>query len=196
MVIEKSINDSGLFDITIMNSNKILSICLSGADHNLSCQYESFEKISEISFEILEEQDELYSIFEKLYNSIVTGNLLNGDLNDPNTIANIESQKSYSWFKDIVGTDGITIISDATPITCPNTLKIRREPGKIELIFIQEDGRDKGYPKNPYSINIHVRQSGSKLYDFCLPFKTLYNDLQNITDTKDIKKLRKSESCK
>ena len=196
MVVEKSINDSGLYDLTISDSNKILSIFLSGADHTISCRYDNFEKISEISFEISEEEEELYPIFEKLYNCIVSGNLLNGDLNDPNTIAFAESQRSYSWFNDIVSNDGITVISDATPVTCPNTLKIRKEAGKIELVFMQEDGRNKGYPKNPYSINIHIRQQGSKLYDFCLPFKTLYNDLQNITDTKDIKKLRKSESCK
>lgn len=196
MVIEKSINDLGMFDIAIKDSNKILSISLSGADHNLSCRYENFEKISEISFEILEEQEELYSIFAKLYNSIVSGNLLNGDLNNPQTIARIITEQSYSWFRDIVDNDGITIISDATPATCPNTLKIRREQGKIVLLFFQEDGKDKGYPKSPFSINIHIRQQGSKLYDFCIPFKTLYNDLQNITATKDIMRLSLTENNK
>lgn len=192
MVIEKHMNDFEMFDIAIKDSNKTLTISLSGADHNFSCRYDNLEKISEISFEILETEQELYPIFEKLYTSIVSGNLLNGSLSDPSTIEMIESEQSCSWYRDIVGDDGITVISDATPVTCPNTLKIRRESGKIELLFLQEDGRDKGCPKNPYSINIHIRQSGSKLYDFCIPFKTLYNDLQNIIPTKDVKELKRT----
>lgn len=196
MVVEKHKNDYGMFDIVIKESNKVLTISLCGEDHNFSCRYDTLERISEISFEISEAEGELYPIFEKLYSSIVSGNLFNGSLNDPSTITRIETEQSYTWYRDIVGENGITVISDATPVTCPNTLQIRKEQGKIELLFLQEDGRDKGYPKNPYSINIHIRQSGSKLYDFCFPFKTLYNDLQNITPKKDVKELKRSTENK
>ena len=199
MIVEKRYNDYGLFDIIMKDSNKVLSVSLSGDDHNISCNYDSFEKISEISFDILNEEDELYPIFEKLYNNIVSGNILNGNLNDPDTLAYMEHQRNYSWYSDIVDNDGITIISDATPVTCPNILKIKKELDRIKLVFTQEDGKKKGVPKNPFSINIHVRQSGSKLYDFCIPFKTLYKDLQNVTEKKDIKNVKKfkiSKGCK
>ena len=151
MVVEKRYNDCGLFDVTMKDSNKVLSVSLSG------------------------------------------------DLNNPDILASMTSQRNYSWYNDIVDSDGITVISDATPVTCPNILKIKKELGRIKLVFTQEDGKEIGVPKNPYCIRIHVRQSGSKLYDFCIPFKTLYKDLQNVTetkDTKDIKELKMSKSCK
>ena len=141
MIVEKRYNDYGLFDIIMKDSNKVLSVSLSGDDHNISCDYDSFEKISEISFDILNEEDELYPIFEKLYNNIVSGNILNGNLNDPDTLAYMEHQRNYSWYSDIVDNDGITIISDATPVTCPNILKIKKELDRIKLVFTQEDGK-------------------------------------------------------
>ncbi len=198
MVVEKYYNDYGLFDIIIKDTDKVLSVSLRGDDHDISCNYDSFEKISEISFDILKEEEELYPIFEKLYNNIVSGNLLNGDLNDSNTLAYMESQRNYSWYSDIVDNDGITIISDATPVTCPNILKIIKELDRIKLVFTQEDGKKIGIPKNPFRINIHVRQSGSKLYDFCIPFKNLYKDLQNVTEKNinDVNKLKILKSCK
>ena len=186
MIVEKHYNDYGLFDIIMKDSNKVLSVSLSGDDYNISCNYNSFEKISEISFDIFREEEELYPIFEKLYNNIISGNLLNGNLTDSNTLTYMKSQRNYSWYSDIVNDDGITIMSDATPVTCPNILKIKKELDRIKLLFTQEDGKKIGIFKNPFSINIHVRQSGSKLYDFCIPFKTLYKDLQNVTEKKGI----------
>ena len=49
MIVEKHYNDYGLFDIIMKDSNKVLSVSLSGDDYNISCNYNSFEKISEIS---------------------------------------------------------------------------------------------------------------------------------------------------
>ena len=186
MVIEKQINDYGSFDITIKDSEKVLTIFLGGDDPNISCRYEQYKRISEISFDILESESEIYPIFEKLYDNIVSGNVLNGNSSNKTTIEMMESQRSHSWYKDIVSSDTITIISDAYPIKCPNVLKIKKTEGKIELEFTKEDGREMGQYKSPNNITINIRQSGSRIYDFCIPFKTLYSDLQNITETKQL----------
>ena len=73
MLIRKKANDYNTFDIDLVNDGKILSIYQSGSDPNLSCRFEDYRSISNITFDIPWEQEELYSIFERLYIDIING---------------------------------------------------------------------------------------------------------------------------
>lgn len=184
MEIKKHVNDYGSFDITLSDSDKVLSIFLGGDDVNISCRFVDYKKITEIKFNIPEEESEIYSIFEKLYTNIINGNVLGENEEDDLTKRKMEIQRNYSWYSEIVKNGLVTIISDAYPINCPDVLRISKRDGRIVLWFIQENSKEFRQPKNPYCININVRQSGSRLYDFCFPFRTLFRDLQHVDDPK------------
>ena len=81
MIIKERTNDYGTLDIDLINDKKVLSIYQGGSDINLSCKYDDYHSISNISFDIPEEDEELYSIFDKLYTDIVNGNVLGEDVN-------------------------------------------------------------------------------------------------------------------
>ncbi len=76
MVIRKIPNDYNSFNIDLINDGKVLSIYRTGSDVNFSCKYGDYRRISQIMFSISSNQEELYGIFNKLYESIVTGNVL------------------------------------------------------------------------------------------------------------------------
>ncbi len=196
MEIEKYNNSYGMYDVSITAEGKILSVTLGGDDVNLSCRFVDFQKIEDISFDVLEEYGEVYSLFERLYMNIVSGNVLGMDEERESTKRSMEQMRSYSWYKEIVN-DGVVIIySDAYPVECPNILRIRRWPGKIELSFEQRQNENNRLPKNPFCINVNVRQDGSKSHEFCYPFKDLYKRLQNVSCEKDEKNVEKRFTIK
>ncbi len=191
MKIEKYSNSYGMFDVSITAEGKILSVSLGGDDVNLSCRFVDFRKITDISFNILEEYGELYSLFERLYMNIVSGNVLGMDERNESVKRSMEQMRSYSWYKEIVNDGVVTIYCDAYPVECPNILRIRKCAGKIELSFEQRQNENNRLPKNPFCINVNVRQDGSKLHDFCYPFKDLYRGLQSVSCEKEKKDVEK-----
>ena len=58
MIIKKRPNDYDTFDIDLINDEKVLSIYQGGSDPNLSCKYEDYRGISNISFDIPKEDEE------------------------------------------------------------------------------------------------------------------------------------------
>ena len=169
MKIEKISNDYGSFDINMFDYDKVLLIYQVGQDITVSCFKENYEKISNIDFDISKDDSELFSVFNNLYEGIIQKNLefLN---------------KGYSIsYGNIVEDNRIKILSDAYPLTCPNTLEISRTDDNIHLHFDKADGKKYGQIKLPYDVPIHIRMSGSKIGDFSILFKNLFDSLQNIS---------------
>lgn len=178
MLIKKRFNDYSTVDIDLINDGKVLSIYQGGSDLNLSCRYEDYSDVSKITFDISKEQEELYSIFDKLYTDIIDGNILGEDMSVKTVQISSELEKCTSWYDSIVQDAVITIMCDAYPIDCPNILRIKKEQYKIILEFDKCIG--KFSIKAPYCISINIRQSGSRIYEFCIPFNTMFKQLQNI----------------
>ncbi len=178
MIIKKTLNDYNTFDIDLIKDNKILSIYQSGDDINFSCKFDNNSKISNIDFSISNE-DNIYYIFNKLYENIINGNVLDENINLNEVKKRIEFQKNMSYYNSLVKDNIITILSDAYPISSPNILKINKNDNEIILSFYKIGNE---YPKSPYYIPINIRQSGSRIYEFCIPFKTVFDELQNIED--------------
>ncbi len=158
MEVKKTINEYNSFDSDLISDNKILSIYQTGDDINLSCKFNDYSKISTIDFCISKDQEILYYIFNKLYENIVSGNILDENICSNKVQERINIQKNMSYYKSIVKNDVITILSDEYPIYCPNILKINKTKENIILSFNKEDGK---VPKIPYLISINIRMSGS-----------------------------------
>lgn len=186
MLIRKKANDYNTFDIDLINDGKILSIYQGGSDPNLSCRFEDYRSISNITFDIPREQEELYSIFEKLYIDIINGNVLGEDTSIQSVQESMKLQKSMTWYQTINQNGVITVMCDAYPLKCPNALRITRLETGIILEF--DKSQDLYVPKPSYSISINIRQSGSRIYEFCIPFNTMFKQLQGLEESKDIVK--------
>ena len=182
MVVKKNHNEYNSFDFDLIQNEKILSIYQTGDDINISCKYEDYRKISNISFNVDSNQGELYSIFNKFYTDIINGNVLGEDETLQKVQEKIQHEKCTSWYQSLVQNGAITMLCDAYPIKYPNILKITKKEDEIILTFDKIDG---GLPKTPYCISINIRQSGSRIYEFCIPFKTLFKQLQNIDIEKE-----------
>lgn len=182
MEVKKTCNEYNSFDIDLIQDEKILSIYQTGFDINLSCKYEDYRKISSISFKIDSNQGEVYSVFDKFYIDIINGNILGENENLPSVQEKMQYEKGTSWYKYLVQNGVITMFCDAYSIKCPNVLRITKKDDGIILVFDKFDGE---FPKAPYCITINIRQSGSRIYEFCIPFKTLFKQLQTVEDKKD-----------
>lgn len=181
MIVNKKANEYGSSDFYFINYGVSVSIMQTGDDHTLIARYQNLAPIDKLNFIITESDNfEVYKLFCKLYERITSGNVMDWDLNRPDTLEKMETERSTSWYKKTVQDGVISIMSDAYPVRCPNTLTIRREPGAIILGFDKVDGRDFGEYKSKYDITINVRQSGSRIYDLAFPFRKLFQELQSM----------------
>ncbi len=179
MNITKTKNEYDTFNIKLEDENKVLSINQVGQDLNIACKYNDYRKLSDISFSISIENEELYFPFNKLYSNIVDGNILGEDISLDRVKQTSNLEKNTNLYQKIVQNEVITILSDTTPIDYPNILRIIKEEDKIILKFEKVEAH---FRKIPFYIPIDIRTSGSRLYDFSIPFKTLFKELQNLKD--------------
>ena len=170
---KKTSNEYNSFDIDLIQDEKVLSIYQTGADINLSCKYEDYRKISNISFNIASNQGKVYSVFDKFYTDIINGNVLGENENLPIVQEKMQDEKSTSWYKSLVQNSVITMLCDAYPINCPNVLKISKKDDEKILTFDKFDGE---LPKAPYCITINIRQSGSRYMIFVFHFTLFSNN--------------------
>lgn len=175
MIIKKRVNEYGSFDIEITSENKTMSMFQMGQDHAITCGFKDYRPTTEISFVIGTEEPEVFEAFSKLYESITRGYPL-GCPSDEETDIN-DSLVNTNLYRGTVQDGVISIMSDNTPTYSPNILKISKLDNSITLFFHAEDGRKMHVPKNPFRVEIGIRQSGSRLYEFAIPFKTLFKDL-------------------
>ena len=188
MIIKKNRNDYDSYNIEIIDENKILVIQQSGDDNTLYVRYQDYSRVSEMDFVIPESENELYPLFENLYERIVSGNVMGWDVSHPATQERMATETSTMWYKDTVKDGVITIMCDAYPVSCPNILTIKKVEDAIVLGFQKVENEQREY-KSKFSISINVRQSGSRIYDLAQPFKLLFGELQliNIPDVKEKK---------
>ena len=190
MNIKKIINDYNTFDIQLMDGDKVLSIYKRGDDPNISCRYKDFRIIDNISFKIPKENEQLYLIFNNLYMNIINGNVYGENINPKRVRERMNLEKAMPYYKEIVQNNTIVVMCDAYPISCPNILRIKKDDNKILLEF-EKIIDDYNY-KVPFSIAINIRQSGSRIHEFCIPFNNLFKQLQFIEDKEYVKKLSKN----
>lgn len=178
MYIKKSINDNGNYDISIEEDNKLLKIYRSGNDTSLSCRYNNFKNFIVISFVIKKEHTYLFSIFENLYRNLI-------DLNDSTDKEEKEFWKNYTpWMNEIVSPNGITIWDEPIILTS-NVLRIQKKEDKIILYFINYNKeKERRKEKENKSISIHIINGHSRLKKFALPFHNLFEELQDLPNTR------------
>lgn len=185
MIINKNKNDYDSYNIEIIDEDKVLVIQQAGDDNTLYVRYKDFSRVSEMDFVIPDSEEELYPLFESLYERIVSGNVMGWDVNRADTQERMALETSTTWYKKTVQNGVITIMSDAYSISLPNILTIKKVDGAIVLGFKKIENEERQY-KSKFSISINVRQSGSKIYDLAFPFKLLFEELQLI-QVEDIK---------
>lgn len=185
MKIEKTENFYGTYDIRLVQDGKILDIIQTGDDIQLLCRNQNWDVISNTQFDITNENEEVYQKFNQLYENIIDGNVCNLDRKDSSTIRSMEMMKCSSWYEEFVKDGVITVLSDSYPVVCPNIVKIKRYDNMIQLYFEQVDGKEYGQLKYPFMIPVDIRQSGSRLYEFAYPFRTLLKELQSIKGEKE-----------
>lgn len=172
MKINRTINEHNEYDFDFTNDNKVLVIYQDedGEDLYLACRYIDYRRVSNITFEI-HEQDELYPIIDKLYESIIE-----------------EAENDKIMYKNIVKKGVITIYCDMQTLEYPNILKIFKEKDKIKLEFNKVEG--KGVFKPAFTIFISSRKNNSRIPSISSKLHTMYEELQNIEIKKEKTRIR------
>lgn len=178
MTIDRTPNEYGTYDFEFSKDGKVLSIYENEDSIFLECRYRSYRPINNISFSIVEDDGELYQIFDTLYTNIVEGNLYKNCNTLNNTDENSKSIKDSSLYKKIVKSGTIKINCDAQSVEYPNILKISKLNNNINLQFDKIIG-PKSF-KQGHAVSINIEMYDSKLLDFSIPFIKLFEDLQNI----------------
>lgn len=185
MKINKVNNEYDAFDFDFTKDGKMLSIDKDDSNLYITCKYLNYKETTNITFTISKD-DEIHSVFNKLYTNITGGNIFD-DLNDSEKSKTI--LKNESVYKKIVKDNVITIHCDAYPLEYPNILKIKKENENIILDFKKVNKEN--LFKCSYTISINIKMKDSRLLDFCIPFNTMYNDLQRIENSKEKTLVRK-----
>jgi len=175
MKIKKIRNDEGTYDISLIQENSTLTISQQGMDYTLECKCNTYKMISKIDFKVTKDMEEIYEAFNKLYETIINCNL---PVQTPN----------LRLYQEIVQENVITVNCDAHSINTPNILRISKlTDGTIHLNFEKIPSLEF---KIPDRIRIHMRQAGSRIYEFAFPFKTLFLDLQDVKEINNEKILK------
>lgn len=177
MIIKTHENKYDSYGIELINDNKILSVIKTGNSIRISCQKEDYSKIDNIEFDIYEDDQELYMIFDKLYTNFISDNTIG--YNDDNSYIH----------KQIVEDNKVKVMSDIYPTVCPNTLEISKDEEKISLNFEKVNGLKYGHIKMPHDIPIHIRILNSRISDFSILFDVMFKELQGI-EKKDFVRTR------
>lgn len=169
MKINKYENEYDSYDIEIINNDKVLKIFRQGESITIDINKENYSKISNINFDINEEDGYLYMIFDKLYTNIMYSNVRYSS----------SSEDLYNLVHDeIVNDNKVIINSDSYPLVCPNTLEISKNDNNIFLNFNKVDGLKYNQFKMPHDIPIHIRMSGSRIREFSILFDVMFRELQ------------------
>ena len=184
MKIEKMKNSMDCYNFCLINGNKELKIIfLSNLD--LYMIISNGEKISpdkcyDIDFDITKEDKEIFSIFDSIYNEIVSCNIfvdkkLNyKNLKDSNEYKHlVDNNLNIKWISD----NGIDELEDSLTIS-------RLEDKGYRLIFHRNNSHlDCGFKSN-INISIRFSNSGSRYRPFNIPFMKMYHKLLQIDPNK------------
>ena len=175
MTIEKTINEFYTYNIKLIDQEKELLIYFAG-NGDLYMSITNGERLEEYAndyrfVDITKEDEELYQIFDNLYNSIKTKS--NGEDNNI-----ISKNETISWISD----EGKEEVEDS--------LNIFKYEDYYKLLFFRNNLHGE-YPvrrKNSRKIDIRFSTSGSRYKDFVSYFIRMYDELQKIEKKKVYKK--------
>ena len=182
--IRKIEHDRGI-DYKIISNEQELNIMFNG-DGDLYFSINRIDRLDEpkiVNFEITEEDNDLYNLFDILYNRVITCDIykLNEfDLEFRKSEELEEKQIMYDeWNQELREYPPYNIIQngiiswrhDEQLFEEANILNIYKEENKYRLEFISND-------EDPQYIEIRFRNSGSRYQPFNRVFMDLYNSLQ------------------
>jgi len=182
MKIEKIPNWDNTYDIKLTKDGKTLTILFSRV-LDLYMIMEDGKRIPSrtskiIDFDINTSDNEVYKIFDKLYNDVIEGNIFerkakNGFI-DSSLICGynllVDENKNITWVSD----DGMFEEEDR--------MQISKLYDSYCLTFIRNDKLlDSGF-KSPTGIYVRLRTSGSRYDYFYIPFMRMYQTLQKVDE--------------
>lgn len=182
MKIEKIPNWDNTYDIKLTKDGKTLTILFSRV-LDLYMIMEDGKRIPSrtskiIDFDINTSDNEVYKIFDKLYNDVIEGNIFerkakNGFI-DSSLICGynllVDENKNITWVSD----DGMFEEEDR--------MQISKLYDSYCLTFIRNDKPlDSGF-KSPTGIYVRLRTSGSRYDYFYIPFMRMYQTLQKVDE--------------
>ena len=182
MKIEKIPNWDNTYDIKLTKDGKTLTILFSRV-LDLYMIMEDGKRIPSrtskiIDFDVNTSDNEVYKIFDKLYNDVIEGNIFerkakNGFI-DSSLICGynllVDENKNITWVSD----DGMFEEEDR--------MQISKLYDSYCLTFIRNDKPlDSGF-KSPTGIYVRLRTSGSRYDYFYIPFMRMYQTLQKVDE--------------
>ena len=182
MKIEKIPNWDNTYDIKLTKNGKTLTILFSRV-LDLYMIMEDGKRIPSrtskiIDFDVNTSDNEVYKIFDKLYNDVIEGNIFerkakNGFI-DSSLICGynllVDENKNITWVSD----DGMFEEEDR--------MQISKLYDSYCLTFIRNDKPlDSGF-KSPTGIYVRLRTSGSRYDYFYIPFMRMYQTLQKVDE--------------
>ncbi len=191
MYIRKTKNEYGAFDVAMEEDSKILKIYQSELGLHFSCRFNNFQQFSIINFVIHEKHKDIYPVFSKLYDSLMK--LKEHKERIATLLPKMEREALAVATLPIINEKGITIMSDAHPFHSPFVLSIQKRDNRIVLYFInekkekefaQQDKKASQEEKKGEGIMVQINQKDSKLGDFAIPFRILFDSLQEVPNTK------------
>lgn len=189
--VNKYNNEFGNQIELVFPNNRKLNINFCGnLDLYLSPSYNSFDEL-EVSFDITEDDYDLYQIFNKLYSSIVTYKPYGDDKVDI-IFKEYEKYNEYPLVKNNI----IYFYSDDDPEDIASLLTISKEEDIIH-IKIKKGMHMEGI----ISTAIRIRTNGSRYNSFFIPFMNMYKEINEtdfsyhqITINEYVKKLNKTKN--
>ena len=141
----------------------------------LRCNRNIGEENIELYFDITKENNYIYSLFDSLYNDIITGNIF-----DEYSSNRFDYTKTEEYRRLVDCNNNITWISDDGPQELEDRVIISKlNSDTYRLLFIRNDKEmDFGF-KSPFGIVVRFRNSGSMYDPFNCIFMKLYNKLQD-----------------
>lgn len=182
MEIKKYKNEMDSYDFELIEGNKTLRISFGGTlDLYMSLgdgrKFDDTKNVS-VSFDITKGDYEIYSLFDNLYNDVITGNIY-GDNKRKLSDDDYLLMEAYNLLVD--NDKNINWISDNSEPEIEDRLRIsKKDDDTYTLTFYRNDKpMDFGF-KSSTCISVRFRNSGSKYVPFNCIFMRLYNHLQDV----------------
>lgn len=199
MEIKKVENNMNCFDIWVKEDNKELKI-MYGRNLDLYMIMSNGRLIpdnenTKISIDITKENPQLYDNFDKLYNSIISGNVFEDKKGDFSYYL-----ESYEYQKLVDENKNITWISDNGIAEYEDRFTISKHgDDAYRLTFFRNDKTQEFGFKDHTGISVRISTSGSRYNHFYCPFMFMFQRLQDIDtkqlDGKPLAKTKNSTRC-
>ena len=178
--IKRVSNSFNTYDYCLFDGNNAIDIIYGGnLDLYMSLRTKELIPYGEetnIEFNISKDNYQLYSLFDRLYNDVIEGEIFT----DKDTDYKYNFKDKY-FYKLLVNDDKtITWRSDDEPYDTADSVTIKKDEDSYKLIFTRVSSIEEDYFKNGYSISVRFRNSGSRYEPFNVNFMRMYQGIQSI----------------